>query len=244
MAREIKKEIIPKDGPGIMKKVSERDRVKDYIISRSWEVGRHSMKNIEKRIYLDGKEGFIDKTIIKYIDPPAQYGTSILIWNHQKRERAFWFKTLHSSPSRISDTERIRPTAEADFCLTDYIDLNVDEETHRIVKSEVCGEKRCYVIESVPIARDAVYGKRKSWIEQTEWLPHKIEYYDKRGSLWKTALIEWQRKFDVWFWRNVVVENTHTNSKTTIVIDDVRVNVGLDEKDFTRHGLEQKKHGF
>ena len=168
----------------------------------------------------------------------------VLIWNYHEREKAFWYKTLHSSPTRIPDTERIRPTAETDFCLIDYIDIKVNEEEHKLIRSEMYEEKQCRIIESIPISRDLAYGKRISWIEETEWIPQKVEYYDKQGALWKTVVIEWQQKFGLWFWKSALVENAQTDSKTTISIDDVRINVGLDERDFTMHGLEQKKHGF
>ena len=41
-----------------------------------------------------------------------------------------------------------------------------------------------------------------------------------------------------------IIENMQTGEKTLIIINDVRVNVGLDERDFTRSGLEKQKHGF
>ncbi|MBW1839418.1 MAG: hypothetical protein JRI49_05720, partial [Deltaproteobacteria bacterium] len=113
------------DGPKIMAMVSERERGEDYIISRSWEMGNHSMKNIEKRKHYRGKNGFIDKSITRYIDPPDQYGITILTWNYKNRGKALWYRSLHSGIKRITDTEQYRPPAETAFCLTDYVDIKV-----------------------------------------------------------------------------------------------------------------------
>ena len=41
-----------------------------------------------------------------------------------------------------------------------------------------------------------------------------------------------------------MLENVQTGEKTFVIINDVRVNVGLNDRDFTRQGLEKQKHGF
>jgi hypothetical protein len=80
-----------------------------------------------------------------------------------------------------------------------------------------------------------------SWIDLRERIPLKIEYFDKKGEPWKVLTIEWQYKFDSWFWKKAVVDNIQTKQKTVITTEDVRVNVGLDERDFTISSLEQKQ---
>lgn len=235
---------IEMDGFSIMTMVNERGGGEDYIISRSWKRGRHSMTSIEKRKNFYGKDGFINKSIIRYIDPPGHYGTAILIWNYKDREKAFWCGSRHTGAARISDTERLRPPAEFDFNLTDYVDINVGEERHELLRSEGYEGKICYVVESIPIKKDMSYGKRISWIDQRYFIPLKTEYFDKRGNPWKILHIEWQNKFGFWFWKKAVAENVQTGSKTFITIEDVRINLGLHDRDFTKFGLEQKKHGF
>ena len=180
------------DGPKIMAMVSERERGEDYIISRSWEMGNHSMKNIEKRKNYGGKNGFTDKSITRYIDPPDQYGITILTWNYKNRGKALWHRSLHSGIKRITDTEQYRPPAETDFCLTDYVDIKLGEEKHKLLKSENCEGKTCFIVESTPFKKNIRYGKRISWVDQHRFIPLKIEYYDETGVTWKTLHIEWQ----------------------------------------------------
>lgn len=232
------------DGFRIMTMVSERDRGKDFIISTSWKRGRHAMQTIEKRKNLKGKDGFIDKSVIRYLYPPGHYGTSFLIWNYKNREKALWHRSLHGATTRIINTERYRPPAESDFCLTDYLEIKVREEKHELLRSGDYEGKTCYIVESIPIKKDIRYGKRISWIDQHNFIPLKIEYFNNRGVLWKTLTIEWQNKFGFRFWKKAVVENAQRDFKTFITIDDVRVNLGLHDRDFTKYGLEQRKHGF
>ena len=239
------------DGLKIMTLVSERERGNDYIISRTWKRGRHAMKAIEKRKNLKGHGEFIYKSVLRYIDPPANYGTNILTWNYKDREKAFWalapfgsYKSLLHNSTRLIDTERLRPPAESDFSLIDYVDINVGEERHNLLRREDFEGKKCFVVESTPLKKDRKYGKRISWIDQRSFIPLKVEYWDKGGRLWKTLNIEWQEKFGFWFWKKATVDNVQTDDKTFITIEDVRVNVGLDDRDFTTSGLERQRHGF
>ncbi len=59
---------------------------------------------------------------------------------------------------------RADPPAEFDFNLTDYVDINVGEERHKLLRSEGYEDNTCYVVESIPIKKDMSYGKRMSWI--------------------------------------------------------------------------------
>ncbi len=234
------------DGLSIMTRVSQRDRGKDYIISLSWEMisrtGRkHTMKTLEKWKDFKGRKGVINKKILKYINPPFHYGTSILTLNYKNKHRAFWYSREYGDASRIASTERLRPPAESDFCLTDYVEINIGEEKHTLLKKEDYNGCNCFVVESTPVKEGRQYGKRVSWIDQNNWTPLKTEYFDKKGNPWKTLRIEWQKKFGFWFWKKANAENVQTGYKTVISIEDVRVNVGLHERDFTRFGLEKRR---
>jgi len=230
------------DGLGIMTMVSERDQGRDYIISSSWDMlngggNRHTMKCIEKRKNLRGENGFIDKTITRYIEPSDYQGKIILTWNYKDQGKIFWYSEQPGDAKEVINPERHRPVAETDFCPTDYVEIKPGEERHALLRNEDCKGQECYVVESIPLNQEIKYGKRISWIDQRRWLPLKIEYYDKGGALWKTLNIEWQNKFGFWFWKKAVVENVQTGYKTLITIGDVGVNVGLQEKDFSKEGL-------
>ena len=82
------------------------------------------------------------------------------------------------------------------------------------------------------------------WIDQQNFIPLKIEYYDKSGLPWKTLNITWQKKYDLWFWRKAEVINLQEELTTFITIEDLRANLGLPDRDFTRNSLDRKILGF
>jgi len=128
------------DGLKVMTMVSERDRGKDYVITTSWKCSkkervRHSMTYMEKRKFFGGKDGIRYKSVIRYIDPPGNNGNAILTWNYEEKDNLFWFLRFRSArrvAKRTTNTEFLRPSAEADFSLIDYYDINVGEETHTL----------------------------------------------------------------------------------------------------------------
>ena len=235
------------DGLKIMTMVSERDCGEDYIISTSWKLTdkgnvRHRMKYTEKRKNYRGKDGFIYKSVIRYTHPPNVQKRSFLTWNYKNREKAYWyFFHNYLNAKRTTNVEFLRPPAESDFSILDYIDVNLQEETHRFLRSEMYKDELCYVVESVPAKKSIKYGKRISWIDQDNWIPFKIEYFDKKGESWKTLSITWQKISGLWFWKKAVVENIQKKYKTFIIIEDVKVNAGLDNREFTKGALERKR---
>ena len=231
------------DGAGIMKLAAERDTWDDVLISSIWRVVkgpeiRAGMKCMEIRKNLKGRDGLVDKTIIRYIDPPEIDGRALMTWNYQDRGREFWCVEKSGEAKKVSDPERCRSAAEKNLCRAGYLDLKPGEERHDLLRSEVLEGKDCYVVASVPLSQDIPYGKRISWIDKRWWTPCKVEYYDRAGVLWKTLKIDWQGRYGSWFWKKATVDNHQTGEQTQITIGDVRVNVGLEDQEFSSEGLK------
>jgi len=235
------------DGLKIMTAVSERDRGKDYVVSTSWVLtkkGRvtNRMAYTEKRKNYRGQKGLIYKSIIRYTAPPNVGRRAFVAWNYKGRQKTFWYWVDRMTVGqRTTNIEFLRPPAESDFSVMDYVDVNLEEETHRLLKSEKDKDRIYNVVESTPLNKDIKYGKRVSWIDQENLIPLKIDYFDRNGMLWKTLRITWQNKAGLWLWKKAEVENAQNDYKTFIVIEDIRVNLGLHDREFTRVALAQKK---
>ena len=240
------------DGRQIMTMVSTRNRVKDYIITTLWTLtkkGRkkHTTTYMEKRKNFSSTEDYFYKSVVRYIEPADYYGTAILTWDYRNNQRLFWtlrFRRKVRKAERDIAPELLRPPAEADFSLADYYDINVGEEKHQLLRSEMLEDTECFVVESTPITTNRKYGKRIIWVDQQNFIPLKIEYFDTKDVPWKNLAITWQEKYGLWFWRKAEVTNLQQEYKTFITITDVRANIGLPDRDFTRNSLETKILGF
>jgi hypothetical protein len=235
------------DGLKIMTLAAERNQGDDYTRSMSWTYTtggreRNSMKCDETRKNYRGQDGVNFKSVIRYRDPAKISRRSTLTWNYTNGRRDYWYFAFGMTVAqRISDLERIRSQAEFDFNLDDYVEINAGEERHTLIKSETVQGKPCYVVESVPLQGGKKYGKRISSIDQQAFIPLRVEYYDRKGKLYKLLTITWQQVSGIWFWKEAEVENMQKNNKTFIKVDAVTVNNGVEERDVTKVALEKIK---
>ena len=244
--KENSETITPVDGLKVMTMLSARDRGADYVLTTAWkytEKGRvrHTMKYVEKRKYYRDKDDIVYKSAVRYTAPPNIQRKSFLIWNYRNRERALWYFVLGmSSAKRTTNIELLRSLAETDFNLADYYDINLEEEQYKLLRSETCEDGTCYVVECASIKKHLPYDKRVIWVDQKNLMPLKIEYYDKKGIPWKVLTINWQNREGVWFWKKAVVENRQKDCKTFISIEDVKLNIGLKDREFSKGVLQQQ----
>jgi outer membrane lipoprotein-sorting protein len=234
------------DGLKVMTMVSERNRGEDYLITTAWkytEEGRvrHTMKYVERRKYYRDQDDIVYKSAVRYIAPPNIQNKSFLIWNYSNRVRALWYFVLGMpAAQRTTNLELIRSLAETDFNLADYYDINLGEEQYNLLNSEMCEDVTCYVVECTPTKKYLPYGKRIIWVDQKNLIPLKIEYFDKKKAPWKVLIINWQNRDGIWLWKKAVVANTQKNKKTFISIEDVKFNIGLKDREFSRGALQQQ----
>ena len=235
------------DGAKIMTLVGERNQGDDYTLSTSWTFTtggkeRNSMKCDETRKNYRGKDGINFKSVIRYRDPAKISRRSTLTWNYTNGRRDYWYFNYGMfTAQRAIDLEAIRSQAEVDFDLDDYVDINPVEERHTLLKNETVQGKMCYVVESIPLQGGKKYSKRVSSIDQQSLIPLRVEYYDRKGELFKVLTITWQQVSGLWFWKEAEAENVQKNKKTFIRVDEVKVNTGVDERDVTKVALEKVK---
>ena len=233
------------NGLQIMTKVGERDRGNDYDLTSTWtrtHKGRvqFKAKYVEKRKNYSGKDNFDYKSVIRYSEPPAIDRRAILTWAYTNGKRDYWYFVVGFLDARRTNTlTRVRSQAEADFSLTDYVEVSPVTEEHQLRGTEMYDDTQCLVVESTPRGKEVIYGKRVSYIDPQNWIPLKIDYSDRKGALWKVLTITWQNVSGIWFWKKGVVKNLQEDYTTYIVMEHVKLNTGLDERELTKVGLER-----
>ena len=71
-----------------------------------------------------------------------------------------------------------------DFSYDDIssMDRNADLDNHKILREERFQGRDCYVIESEPKDSGYQYSKMIQWIDKENFVIHKVELYDRRGT--------------------------------------------------------------
>jgi outer membrane lipoprotein-sorting protein len=200
-------------------------------------------KIVTKRYWKNfkGKDGISSKTLFFTEWPPDAKGTGFLIWNYSvsgKTDDLWLYLPSLRQTRRVSSRGEDDAFMGSDLTFGDMGQRRVEEDDHKLLKEEPCGDEDCYVVKSVSKGKEGVYSKKIRWITKKEFTAMKIEYYDRKGELLKTQKINWQEVSDVKAWKSSEVVNVQTQHKTLFEISDLKINIGLTDAIFMERTLK------
>jgi len=144
---------------------------------------------------------------------------------------------------RISASNKCDYFMGTDFTYDDMGERKVEEDQHTLVRSEAFKNADCYVVKSVPREKGYIYSKKLTWVDKKQWIPLKVDYYDRKERLLKTLNTDWQLINEIWSWEKAEMKNHRTGHRTIIEIGEIEINVGLKESDFTERVLKRGYKG-
>ncbi|MFQ5598231.1 MAG: outer membrane lipoprotein-sorting protein [Nitrospiria bacterium] len=196
-----------------------------------------------------GKKGLHSKSVFFTEFPPDQKGIGFLIWDYaiegQPDDLWLYLPSLRNV-RRMTTRDQHESFLGSDLTFDDMGARRIDEDDHILVSSgdEHClGLKEpCYVIESIPKEKDSPYGMKRFYISKKDWVPRKIEFFDRARQPFKLQHIQWMQVDDVLVWESSMVRNLKTNHRTVFEISEVQNNTGLSENDFSERVLIRGRH--
>ncbi len=108
------------------------------------------------------------------------------------------------------------------------------------MKEEKLGGKDCYVVKSTPKAGDVDYSYKLSWIDKTNYLPLKEEYYDRKGELYKVFSadeVKTVKGFPTVTKRTM--KNLQSGHRTEVTYIKSDYNIGIEDSLFSERFLRQ-----
>ena len=202
------------------------------------------------------------KSLIKFIKPADIQRTGLLSFQNKTRDDDQWlFLPAMGKTKRISGTGKSGSFVGSEFSYEDLIPLNIDKYAYQFLKIEPCplplapsldpdrgpfrggrGEGGgCFVVESRPKFSDSGYAKTISWIRTDHYQTVKVDFYDLKERLLKTAVFENHQLYNEKFWRplKISMQNHQNNKQTELMTSQLGLNNGLKTSDFTQMALER-----
>lgn len=258
-------------GKEIMERVDTRDEGEDQV-SKSVQrlINARGQERRRDSLYVKknykGKGGLDTKTIIFMQSPPQIKGTAFLNWSYEKDDKAddqWLYLPALRKVRRLSASDKEDSFMGTDFTYDDMGDRKVEEDDHKLLRSEALDGKDCYVVESVPKEKGYIYSKKVSWVVKSEWLLVKVDYTDRKGrrlktltfSGWKKAgdekrssrgkltFEEWRKVEGIWVVGRMEMANHQTKHRTVLEIGDVKVNARVPDSTFTERTLKRGVRG-
>ena len=180
--------------------------------------------------------GTVEKSVMFFQSPADVKNTSFMNWSYtaDKADDQWIYLPAIKKTKRISSDSKSDYFMGSDFTYDDLGDRKLDADKHKLLKTETLNGKSCYVVESISKDEDYMYSKTITWIDKTNFIGVKKEFYDEDDDLLKVLTIKKVEKISgFWVITNSEMKNVQKNHKTSIVLSEVKVNTGVADSQFT-----------
>ena len=183
-----------------------------------------------------------DKSLIEFISPADVKGTKLLTYEHIGGDDDQWlYLPALKRVKRIASSNKSGSFMGSEFSYEDIANPNYKKFSYPNGLSEVnFNGKVCYKGVRIPKYKNSGYTKEVTLVDKKNFLVQKVDYYDRKSELLKTAIFSGYKKIGgVWRVGKIVMTNHQTGKKTILQWKDDKVNVGLSDKDFTKRVLKR-----
>lgn len=197
--------------------------------------GKERVRVIET--YSVEKKG-IRKTLIKFIEPADVKGTEFLhIENLKGEDIQFLYLSALKRKRRIPSSQRVSSFMGSDFSYADFESRNVEQAEHRLLREDRFNDEEVYIVESIPY-NDPQYSKFVQWIRKKDYVPIRIDFYDKKGELLKRLIAEDIKDVDGYpTAMKTTMMNLQRSTKTVLKVLKVKNNVKIPGRFFMPENL-------
>ena len=216
------------------------DSVSDLTMVLINKRGHERVRKLQtkRKNYGDGEA----KSVAYFLSPADVKGTAFLVWEHaDKANDVFIYLPALKKIRRIASEQKHQSFMGSDFSYADMENEDVDDADHRILSEEELDGKLCWMIESVPKAdSDSEYGKLTSWVCKADFIPYKVEFYDKKGRLFKVMkVLRTGPVGDEILPLHFSMENVQKNHKTEISLDKMELDQEISDEEFTHRAIQR-----
>jgi len=201
--------------------------------------GQKSVRDLLMKT-LEGENG--DKTISTFLSPADVKGTKVLGWEHVDRDDDQWlYLPALKRVKRIASRNKSGSFMGSEFSYEDIGNQNPQKYTFSGEPQKVTLDGvECYKGVRVPKDKNSGYTKQVTWVDTKDFLIRKVDYYDRKKELLKTAIFSDYKQIEgIWRVGKIEMKN-HQNDKSTILLwKEDKIKVGLKDKDFTKRELKK-----
>jgi hypothetical protein len=181
------------------------------------------------------------KTLVRFTAPADVSGSGFL--QIQKREgddERFLFLPDLKRSRRISGNLRASSFMGTDFSFAD-LDRRDLRDSNSVAKGdENIGKFPCFHLDSKPTRADSAYSHIETWVRMDNYLPLKMQMYDRANVLLKTfTALEVRRVKGHWYvTKSQMVDHVQSHA-TSLVIDSIEPSADIPDDEFTVRNLEK-----
>jgi outer membrane lipoprotein-sorting protein len=204
--------------------------------------GEESKREIRSRTLEVKNDG--DKSLIVFDQPKDVAGTALLTYTHKQADDDRWlYLPALKRVKRIASSNKSGPFMGSEFAYEDLGSQEVEKYTYKYLRDETLDGQPTFVIERYPVDKTSGYTRMVVWIDQKEYRPLKLEFYDRKKSLLKTLVLKDYQQYLGKYWRPHTLDmvNHQTGKSTTLSFRDYKFRNGFKDRDFDQNSLQSAR---
>jgi outer membrane lipoprotein-sorting protein len=231
-------------GLQIMQEVYERPTGHDLVSDLTMTLTNSRGETRERKVRQFRKE-FKDgeRKVMFFLAPADVKDTSFMSWSWDapgKDDDQWIYLPALKRVKRISRDSKSDYFMGSDFTYDDLGERHPSEDTHRLLGTETIEGETVYLVESVPKQPGTMYSRTVSWVVKDKWVGLKKEFFDPQGRALKTLAVKKYDRIDgFWVLLEFEMENVQKKHRTTMRIENVAIDRGLDDGLFTERMMQR-----
>lgn len=205
---------------------------------------KNESKRVMHSISLEKKsdeENDGDKSLMEFKTPLDVKGTKFLTHEKINKNNNQWlYLPALKRIKRITSKNKSGSFMGSEFSYEDISSREPSKYAYSKTYEEVTLNKmKCYKYERYQKDKNSGYSKQIIWVDKSQFLVLKIEFYDKKEELLKTAIYSGYKKIKDTYRVSSIFMKNHQNYKSTklnYIEDEIHLN--LDESLFTKRYLK------
>lgn len=184
----------------------------------------------------------LEKTIVTFLHPADIKDTSLLTWqNVEGPDTQFIYLPAMKKTRRVASSDKRKSFMGSDLNYEDMGKSKAEDFNYSSLSTQLLDGQEFYFYEASPRTPDkSVYGKTRSWVRKDNFIPYRVEYFDKFGKLFKIGIFT-----DINSLQGIptvchfTMENIEESHATEMIVQKDRsaYNLGLTEGQFTLRAL-------
>lgn len=184
-----------------------------------------------------------DRSLSIFKSPLDVKGTKMLTHSHKKEDDDQWlYLPAAKRVKRISSSNKSGSFMGSEFSYEDLGSQEPEKFNYKWLRTEKMGKREVDVVERAPKDKSG-YSKQVMWMVDMINNPAKIEYYDRRGELLKTATFSGYKKYEVggktlYRASSISMDNVQTKKKSIFTWNNRKLGVKVPESEFEQRSLK------
>lgn len=186
------------------------------------------------------EQGSGEQTLTTITWPADQKGTHLLTWNHRSKDNDQWlYLPSIQRVKRISSRGQSGSFMGSEFAYEDLVNVWwIEKYDYKFVRDQKVGKRDTWVVERYPRDKDSAYSKQIVWVDKEYLSALRIDFYDRKGKLLKTASFKAFKKYgDKWRADRVDMLNRQSGKKSSVIWKQRRMGKTFSDDDFDPSSL-------